>query len=83
LEKMLVTFFTATESPESIALAALSERTLATEQRTVGNIMKRREEFEDEEIPDETICALAEFPGDAEFAVDPELLVHDLEERVS
>jgi hypothetical protein len=82
LEKMLVTFFTATESPESIALAALSESTLATEQRTPERIMKRRGEF-DGGVPDETISALAEFPGDTEFAVDPELLVHDLEERVS
>lgn len=46
LEKMLVTFFTATESPESIALAALSESTLATEQRTAERIVKGREALE-------------------------------------
>jgi len=34
-------------------------------------------------IPDKAIGTLAEFAGDAEFAVDPELLVHDLEESVS
>ena len=64
------TFLTATDSPVSMAFAALALAVcLVTE--GVGD------------TPDDSISALPQFLGDAKLVIDPKLLVEHLEQRMS